>query len=91
MTEPLPYINFLSLVLNSEICLTDSGGLQEETSVLGVPCLTLRTETERPITVEEGTNKVIGTKKHYLMMKSFFLNKKKLKRLKRKQILNKIK
>ncbi len=63
LTDPLPYINFLSLVLNSEICLTDSGGLQEETSVLGVPCLTLRAETERPITVEEGTNKVIGTKK----------------------------
>ena len=63
LTQSLPYISFLSLVLNSKICLTDSGGLQEETSVLGVPCLTLRKETERPITVEEGTNKVIGTKK----------------------------
>jgi len=63
LIQSLPYISFLSLVLNSKVCLTDSGGLQEETSVLGVPCLTLRKETERPITVEKGTNKVIGTKK----------------------------
>ncbi len=63
LIHSLPYISFLSLVLNSKVCLTDSGGLQEETSVLGVPCLTLRKETERPITVEKGTNKVIGTKK----------------------------
>ena len=63
LVDSLPYVRFLSLVLNSKVCLTDSGGLQEETSVLGVPCLTLREETERPITVELGTNKVIGTKK----------------------------
>jgi UDP-N-acetylglucosamine 2-epimerase (non-hydrolysing) len=63
LIDSLRYVSFLSLVLNSKICLTDSGGLQEETSVLGIPCLTLREETERPITVEIGTNKVIGTKK----------------------------
>ena len=63
LVDPLPYISFLSLVLNSKLCLTDSGGLQEETTILGVPCLTLREETERPITVDIGTNRVIGTKK----------------------------
>ena len=63
LLDPLPYISFLSLVSKSKICLTDSGGLQEETTILGVPCLTLREETERPITVDIGTNRVIGTKK----------------------------
>ena len=63
LIDSLPYLSFLSLMANSAICLTDSGGIQEETSILGIPCLTLRTETERPITVEIGTNKVIGTKK----------------------------
>jgi len=58
--EPQPYIKFLGLVNNSELCLTDSGGLQEETTYLNKKCLTLREETERPITVELGTNKVIG-------------------------------
>ena len=63
LIDSLPYLSFLSLMANSSICLTDSGGIQEETSILGIPCLTLRSETERPITVEIGTNKVIGTKK----------------------------
>jgi len=63
LVDSLRYVSFLSLVLNSKVCLTDSGGIQEETSILGVPCLTLREETERPITVDVGTNKVIGTKK----------------------------
>ena len=67
LIDSLRYVTFLSLVLNSKICLTDSGGLQEETSVLGIPCLTLREETERPITVEIGTNKVIGTKKENII------------------------
>ena len=58
--DPLPYIKFLGLVSGAELVLTDSGGLQEETTYLNVRCLTLREETERPITVSEGTNKVIG-------------------------------
>lgn len=58
--DPLPYIKFLGLVSGAELVLTDSGGLQEETSYLNIKCLTLREETERPITVTEGTNKVIG-------------------------------
>ena len=61
LIDPLAYIDFLSLVKGSQLVLTDSGGLQEETTYLGVKCLTLREETERPITVSEGTNKVIGT------------------------------
>ena len=64
--DPQPYIKFLGLVNNSELCLTDSGGLQEETTFLNKKCLTLREETERPITVELGTNKVIGVNKNII-------------------------
>lgn len=60
LIEPLGYLEFLRLVSNSRLVLTDSGGLQEETTVLGIPCLTLRENTERPITVEQGTNKIVG-------------------------------
>ncbi len=58
---PLGYLDFLALEADARLVLTDSGGVQEETTVLGVPCLTLREETERPITVTEGTNEVVGT------------------------------
>ncbi len=61
LVEPLGYLDFLSLTASARLVLTDSGGLQEETTVLGVPCLTLRERTERPITVDEGTNQVVGT------------------------------
>jgi len=57
---PLGYIDFLCLMSNAAIVLTDSGGIQEETTILGIPCLTLRNNTERPITVKEGTNTVVG-------------------------------
>jgi UDP-N-acetylglucosamine 2-epimerase (non-hydrolysing) len=56
LIEPLSYIRFMNLVFNCRFVLTDSGGIQEETSYLGIPCLTLRQNTERPITVEKGTN-----------------------------------
>lgn len=59
-TDPLPYLAMLSLVDASRIVLTDSGGLQEETTALRVPCLTLRENTERPITVELGSNRLVG-------------------------------
>jgi len=59
--EPLGYLDFLSLYSGARLVLTDSGGIQEETTVLGIPCLTLRENTERPITVTLGTNKVVGT------------------------------
>jgi UDP-N-acetylglucosamine 2-epimerase (non-hydrolysing) len=61
LTEPLGYIDFLSLTANARLILTDSGGLQEESTALGIPCLTLRENTERPITVSHGTNRVVGT------------------------------
>ena len=57
---PLGYLDFLCLMSNAAIVLTDSGGIQEETTILGIPCLTLRNNTERPITVKEGTNTVVG-------------------------------
>jgi UDP-N-acetylglucosamine 2-epimerase (non-hydrolysing) len=58
--EPLPYITFLGLMARAKLVLTDSGGIQEETTALQVPCLTLRTNTERPSTVELGTNELVG-------------------------------
>jgi UDP-N-acetylglucosamine 2-epimerase (non-hydrolysing) len=60
LLEPLGYIEFMSLVAGSAGVLTDSGGIQEETTILGVPCFTLRPNTERPITVSMGTNVVLG-------------------------------
>jgi UDP-N-acetylglucosamine 2-epimerase (non-hydrolysing) len=59
--EPLGYLDFLKLMANAKVVLTDSGGIQEETTILKVPCLTLRNNTERPITVDIGTNKIVGT------------------------------
>jgi UDP-N-acetylglucosamine 2-epimerase (non-hydrolysing) len=61
LIEPLGYLDFLSLYSNARLVLTDSGGIQEETTALGIPCLTLRENTERPITVELGTNVIVGT------------------------------
>jgi UDP-N-acetylglucosamine 2-epimerase (non-hydrolysing) len=58
--DPLGYLDFLSLNDHARIVFTDSGGVQEETTVLGVPCLTLRENTERPATVEFGTNQIVG-------------------------------
>jgi UDP-N-acetylglucosamine 2-epimerase (non-hydrolysing) len=60
LTDPLGYLDFMRLVGAARLVLTDSGGIQEETTVLGVPCLTLRSNTERPITVEQGTNVLVG-------------------------------
>jgi UDP-N-acetylglucosamine 2-epimerase (non-hydrolysing) len=57
--EPLGYVEFMSLVRGAAIVITDSGGIQEETTVLGVPCLTLRPNTERPITISHGTNRLV--------------------------------
>ena len=58
LLEPLRYIKFMNLVFNCRIAITDSGGIQEETSYLGIPCLTLRPNTERPVTISEGTNRL---------------------------------
>lgn len=61
LTEPLGYLQLLGLMSRARLVLTDSGGLQEETTALGVPCITLRDNTERPITVGQGTNTIVGT------------------------------
>lgn len=60
ITEPAGYLDFVALMAQAKLVLTDSGGLQEETTALGIPCLTLRENTERPITVSEGTNTIVG-------------------------------
>ncbi len=59
LIEPVPYVRFMSLVMGSAAAITDSGGIQEETTYLGIPCLTLRENTERPITILEGTNQLV--------------------------------
>ena len=61
LLPPVGYIDFLRLLSASRIVLTDSGGIQEETTVLGIPCLTLRPNTERPVTILQGTNRLIGS------------------------------
>lgn len=60
LTDPLGYLEFLELMSEAKLVLTDSGGIQEETTVLGVPCITLRENTERPVTVSQGTNVLVG-------------------------------
>ncbi len=60
LTDPLPYVRFMSLVAGSSAAITDSGGIQEETTYLGIPCLTLRENTERPITIAQGTNQLVN-------------------------------
>jgi UDP-N-acetylglucosamine 2-epimerase (non-hydrolysing) len=62
MTDPLGYLDFLCLMRHAALVVTDSGGIQEETTCLGVPCVTVRENTERPVTVERGTNTLAGTK-----------------------------
>lgn len=61
IVDPVGYLDFINLLSNATLALTDSGGIQEETTVLGIPCITLRENTERPITVEMGTNTIAGT------------------------------
>jgi UDP-N-acetylglucosamine 2-epimerase (non-hydrolysing) len=67
MTEPLGYLNFLSLMTGAGLVFTDSGGIQEETTVLGIPCITLRDNTERPVTVTYGTNVLAGADKNKII------------------------
>jgi len=75
LIDPLGYLDFLNLYSKAKLVLTDSGGIQEETTVLGIPCLTLRENTERPITVEIGTNTIVGTDPEKISRVAFeFLN-----------------
>jgi len=68
--DPVGYIEFLSLTMKSKFLLTDSGGIQEETTVLGIPCLTLRYNTERPVTTEVGTNTLVGNNTNSIIEES---------------------
>jgi UDP-N-acetylglucosamine 2-epimerase (non-hydrolysing) len=67
LIDPVGYVDMVALTKNARLVLTDSGGLQEETTALGVPCLTLREQTERPITVHVGTSEVVGTGRASIM------------------------
>ena len=67
LTPPLGYLEMLGLMRDARVVLTDSGGVQEETTVLGVPCVTLRRNTERPVTVSEGTNQLVGVERHAIL------------------------
>ncbi len=67
LLSPLPYSNFFILWKDADLVLTDSGGIQEETTSLGVPCFTIRENTERPITIEEGTNTLVGTERKTIL------------------------
>lgn len=67
LISPLGYLDFLQLHANAKIMLTDSGGIQEEATILGVPCLTLRENTERPITITQGTNRLVGTRREAIL------------------------
>lgn len=66
LTEPMGYLDFLRLEAGASVVLTDSGGVQEETTVLGVPCITLRENTERPITITDGTNRLVGLRRSHI-------------------------
>jgi UDP-N-acetylglucosamine 2-epimerase (non-hydrolysing) len=70
LIDPLGYLEFISLMRGSQLVITDSGGVQEETTVLGIPCFTLRSNTERPVTISHGTNRLIGTENLALTVKS---------------------
>jgi len=79
INEPLGYLDFLCLMSNSKFVLTDSGGIQEETTVLGIPCITLRNNTERPVTVEQGTNLLVSIDKSKVIEKSLAIIDNKIK------------
>ena len=80
LTEPLGYFDFMHLMANSKLVLTDSGGIQEETTVLGVPCITLRNNTERPVTVEQGTNLLVSIDANKIIGESLKVIDNKIKR-----------
>ena len=67
LTQPQGYADFVNLMMNTLMVLTDSGGIQEETTYLKIPCVTLRNETERPITIKQGTNRIAGIDRKSIM------------------------
>ena len=83
LLDPLAYIDFLQLYMNAKFVLTDSGGIQEETTYLGIPCLTLRENTERPITIKEGTNVLVGSDENLIIKETKKILNGNFKRVKR--------
>jgi len=83
LIDPLGYLDFMKLMKESRFVMTDSGGMQEETTVLGIPCITLRNNTERPVTILEGTNILAGTKSDNIIkaVDEIFSNKEKKSRI----------
>ena len=73
LIEPLDYLSFLQIENNARLILTDSGGVQEEACILGVPCVTLRDNTERPETLDVGANILAGAKSNEILKKSNFM------------------
>lgn len=67
LIEPVGYLDMLALQKNARLIMTDSGGIQEETTTLGIPCLTLRDNTERPVTISDGTNRLVGSNPQNLL------------------------
>ena len=86
LLEPLGYLDFLQLMRSAKMVLTDSGGIQEETTVLGIPCLTIRENTERPITITQGTNTLVGLKKEKIIKEAMKILKGKGKKGKRPEL-----
>jgi UDP-N-acetylglucosamine 2-epimerase (non-hydrolysing) len=71
ITDPIGYLDFIKLMSSATLVLTDSGGIQEETTYLGIPCLTMRENTERPVTVEEGTNIIVGSDSQKIVKETY--------------------
>ena len=71
LCDPIGYLDFMKLMAEAKVVITDSGGIQEETTILNVPCLTVRYNTERPVTISHGTNKLIGNKKEDILQETF--------------------
>ena len=72
--DPVGYLDFMKLMAEAKVVKTDSGGIQEETTILGVPCLTVRSNTERPATISYGTNKLIGNNKEGIIRETLAVN-----------------
>ncbi len=75
LCDPVGYLDFMKLMTEAKVVVTDSGGIQEETTILGIPCLTIRPNTERPVTIFHGTNKVIGNKKDDIIRETLAIMK----------------
>jgi UDP-N-acetylglucosamine 2-epimerase (non-hydrolysing) len=82
LTEPIGYLDFLRLMSNAVVVITDSGGIQEETTILGIPCITLRENTERPVTITEGTNQLVKITKEDIVQAYQQIRDKKIKKAK---------